>query len=116
MVQLRFQSSILTLPDPELGNTFTLGLRFRRMRAMDNSFWSYKATPARRILSLSFRNMNRNKIKSVETFLLTAAGQYVDYTDHHGQAWRGKVVTTPNEFTHEGRKNNVFTLEMEVIK
>jgi hypothetical protein len=81
---------------------------------MDGSFWSYKANPARRVLSLSFRNMNRNKIQSADAFFLTSAGQYVDYTDHTGRVWSGKVVNDPKEFTHEGRKNNVFTIEMEV--
>lgn len=116
MAEFRHSSSALQLRNPEQGNTLTLNLRTQIKRAMDGTFWTSRTTPMIKTLSVTFKHHNRNKILEAEQFFLASAGQEVGYIDHNERLWKGKVINHPFESVHEGRKNNEFTIQLEVIR
>lgn len=116
MVLFEFQSLRLQLPSPKPGDTETVKLRTKIYRSMDNTLWSYMASPTQQVLRLEFGNVNRPKILEVSEFIKAAAGSgAVYYTDYDKVRWRGVILNTPFESTQVAPRNNTFTLEFEGV-
>jgi len=88
----------ITLKNPSLGDAEQHDIKTKFHISMDNTFYSTKATPATKTLTLTFPFLDKTKYEELITFLETSNGSEIKYTDQNSQVWRGYMLADPAEF------------------
>lgn len=101
----------LTLRNPELGDSEGHNVHTQFQITMDASIYSHKRTPATKRLLLTFRDLVKQTAEDLQTFIETAIGNEVKYTDHTSTIWRGYIVSNPLEMTTERKIFNGTCIE-----
>jgi hypothetical protein len=93
---LKKNSTTITLPSPELGNTYELSLNSIVRRTRGNvlkvfSDYDWKGEVRRTFI---FKNVKIDTVNSFITFITENAGLQIEYIDHFGLFSLGFITTT----------------------
>jgi hypothetical protein len=89
-------------PNPEFGDSESLGVNVTIERAMDGTVYSYVKRKGRRILQWTF-TLTRNKALELRAFFLSYYASRVKITDHQGREWVGYFTSNPFEFSTDAK-------------
>jgi hypothetical protein len=104
----------INIKNPDLGDQVRMPLNVMQKRSMDGTRRLYKIGTVKKQVTLSFSGMNIPTRHTVEDFVIKNRGQLITYTDQYAVDWIGYLMQDPT-FTHTGRKNNTFTLILELV-
>lgn len=115
----------LRIRNPEFEDSEDLSTNTLIHTAMSGRMVSYRRTPATTKLSLVFRDLTRLKAVEIRDFMVATAGMDVNFMDHRGETWRGKILTSPLDIVTDGLgsgqsghrlESNTLSLEFEGAK
>lgn len=115
MITFAHRDRQVVIRSPLLGDTLDLHLRVQIKRSMSGRVRTWKVPTVLKRINLEFANLNRNKIVEIMDFINFSAGNAIIYTDYNEQQWGVKILNDPFEATHTARRNNTFSLELEVV-
>lgn len=126
MIILQGNNLTVILPSAKLGNEIQLPLRVIAKRAMDGERYSYITTPVKAKHIISFGTLNNNQVEEMYAFIVANSGRYITYIETDIEEFTdstalnktythtGRILDGAIEFIHTSRRNNEFSLNIEV--
>lgn len=105
----------LELPNPSLGNSKSLNINTNFKMAMDGKVYSYIKTPIKRKFFMTFNSLTDDDITNIITFIKENGYQELNYNDHDGDDWTGKITSNPLETIQPNRGFYSMVLEFEGV-
>lgn len=115
---LQCENKIITLRDPQKGETYTPDLNIKVKVSMNGQRWGY-ALPSDFVnIQWEFRNISRQKINELFDFINYVRSKEVQVkllkrpktTQEKYEVWKGKILTNPTTSTAEQSFDNTFNL------
>lgn len=116
MLTLDYNGLVVSLPSPDFRDVTILNIRTTIHQAMNGAFWTYIQTPALQTVSYAFSKLDRIKVQEVLNFAMSAMNNFMYLTDHNGQKWHGRIITTPITTTHVSHTGSSINFEFEGTK
>ena len=110
----------ITLPNPVLKDSDTFKNKTSLAFSMSGDIYSFKQTPAVRVLLLTFNNIDDcgtgfSTYPAIVSFLKTYAGEKLRLVDWMGNIWVGIILNNPAEFTARNKTFYTLTIQFEGI-
>jgi len=119
MVTFSYTGASIELPNPQIGEEWTVGVKTTFGHTMDGTIHSFRYTPASDKFKLAFSNINTLLLDELITFIEGIEDEVITYVDVYGDSWTVRLLTLNPTFTNQGRAGfkqyrYSFELELEV--
>lgn len=98
MITFMYGLEVLTLRNPNLGDSRKHNIQVRHGITMSGAIYTYKKTPSYSVLLLTFTGITKSKAEEAMAFFKEQSGNEIVYTDQNLDSWEGRILTDPIEF------------------
>ena len=98
MITFSYGLEVLSLRNPNLGDSRKHNIQLNYGVAMDGKVYTYKRTPSYSVLLLTFVGITKSKAEEAMAFFKEQSGNEITYVDQDGVNWVGRIITEPIEF------------------